>query len=54
MYCSIKTSISKVFCVILGFREVDFFGNSPLELAIQLRCDSSIIKLLAELEEVSL
>ena len=37
----------------LGFRDLDFFGNTPLELAIQLRCDSSIIKLLAEVEEVS-
>ena len=38
----------------ISFREVDFFGNTPLELAIQLKCDGLIIQLLAEAEESKL
>lgn len=35
------------------FKEVNFLGYTPLELAIQLKCNSSIIKILSQLEEVS-
>lgn len=41
------------FFLFLDFRDVDFFGNTPLELAIQLKSNSSTIKLLGEVEEVS-
>ncbi|XP_028404975.1 uncharacterized protein LOC114527500 isoform X2 [Dendronephthya gigantea] len=35
----------------ISFREVDFFGNTPLALALQIKCDRSMIKILAEIEE---
>lgn len=31
---------------------MDFFGNTPLALALQIKCDHSIIRILAEMEEV--
>ena len=52
-HVSITPGIHVIYVTSLGFKQVDFFGNTPLELAIQLRCESSIIQLLAGVEEVS-
>ena len=38
----------------LDFKEVNYLGHTPLELAIQLKSNCSIIQMLSDLEEVQL